>query len=101
MNHRGTFVQVEEKADGTQIYRRLSQLSAKEMAVPAGYIPQAVWAERNGLTSEQAAKLAGYGRLWVTKDIAATMKVGYYRFIHINAVVREPMQFQTGNNRKN
>lgn len=100
MNHRGTFVQVEEKEDGTQIYRRLSQLSAKEMSVPAGYIPQAVWAERNNMTPQQAAKLAGHGRLWVTKDIAATMKVGYYRFIHANATVREPLQFLYGINRK-
>lgn len=98
MNGKCTFVFLREEG-GQSVYRKLSEFSAKELRVPAGYIPQAVWAERHGYTPKEVAKLAGHGRLWVSREINATMKVGRYRFVHINAVVREPLQFQQGNRR--
>ena len=84
---------------GTQIYKVLNRATAAEMKVPAGYVPVGIWAARKGYTKEQASKMAGMGRLWVTKDIAATMRVGHYRFVHLNATVRPLKQYQRGNNR--
>lgn len=81
--------------NGEQIWKVLNRLTAAEMRTPAGYAPVGIWAERRGYTIEQTRKLVSHGQLWVTKDIPATMRVGSYRFIHLNATVRESKKRET------
>jgi len=69
----------------TWVYR-----GAKEYAVvaPNGYVPSIVYATMHGFNPDRVCALATQGYLELSAKQNATVKLGSYRFIHVDARIK-------------